>query len=354
MGSDSLLRALVRTMTCPTMTTAGKAKTVAGAAILVLAMSASAFAQVDLNGGWQPLEHEDWIERGPGPDPVDYLGLPLSDAGRAKALSYTSAELSMLERQCLYYGPHYVVFGPQGLRIWSESDPARGTVVAWKISAAVDRDIVTIWMDGRPHPSENAFYPFSGFTTGAWEGNTLTAHTTHVKAAYLRRNGVPTSDRTTVDWRIFRHGDLLTIMEMINDPIYLTEPHVVTRTWQLDPNANLPPTAAPCVPVTEVNRLETFGVVPHHLPGKNPDVNELTERYNIPLEAVLGNAETLYPEYRKKMTGYTFPDRCTRYCCGWTALGDAGSAPGLTCITNGSGEPVFNPPGNPFVPPPPR
>jgi hypothetical protein len=30
-------------------------------------------------------------------------------------------------------------------------------------------------------------------------------------------------------------------------------------------------------------------------------MNEVTERYNIPLEAVLGGPETMYPEYRKKI-----------------------------------------------------
>jgi len=336
------------------MTQSVAGRILASVAILLWVMAGSASAQADLNGGWQALEHEDWIERGPGPDPVDYLGLAFNDAGRAKALSYTWAELSMLERQCLYYTPQYVVFGPQGLRIWSESDPIRGTVVAWKISAAVDRDIITIWMDGRPHPSENAFYPFSGFTTGTWEGDVLTARTTHVKAGYIRRNGAPSSDRATVDWRFFRHDDLLTIMVSINDPLYLTEPHVVTRTWQLDPKAVLATTSSPCVPVTEVDRLEAFGLVPHHLPGKNPDVNELTQRYNIPLEAVLGAPESLYPEYRKKMVGYKPPDKCTKYCCGWTALGGPGSAPGLSCITDGTGRNTVNPPGNNFLPPSPR
>jgi hypothetical protein len=30
-------------------------------------------------------------------------------------------------------------------------------------------------------------------------------------------------------------------------------------------------------------------------------MNEMTERYNIPLEAVVGGPETMYPEYRKKL-----------------------------------------------------
>ncbi|MBM3819612.1 MAG: hypothetical protein FJW14_11465 [Acidimicrobiia bacterium] len=94
-----------------------------------------------------------------------------------------------------------------------------------------------------------------------------------------------------------------------------------------------------------------FGAVPHHLPGKNPDVNELTQRYNIPLEAVLGGGATLYPEYRKQLTGYTPPDKRTRYCCGWVALGGPGSAPGLTCISDGSGRPYEHPPAAPLASP---
>ena len=330
---------------------------IASVAFVLALASAPAFAQVDLNGGWVSLEHEDWIERAPGSDPVDYTGLALSDAGRAKALSYTYAQLAMLERQCLYYTPQYVVWGPQGLRIWSESDPVRGNVVAWKISAAVDRDIVTIWMDGRPHPSENAFYPFSGFTTGRWDGDVLVAHTSHIKAGYLRRNGVGSSDKATADWRIFRHGDFLTVMVIVNDPVYLIEPDVVTRVWALDPKSNMSTTSTPCVPVSELPRIDEIGVVPHHLPGKNPDVNELTERYGIPREAVLGFPETLYPEYRKKLKAETFTNRnqCNRYCCGWVGLGDPGSsAPGLMCITNGTDKPNFTPLGTPFIPPPPR
>ncbi len=331
---------------------------IASAALMLLLVRTPALAQVDLNGGWQSLEHEDWIERAPGPSPVDYTGLALSEAGRAKALSYSQAELSMIERQCLYYAPQYVIWGPQGVKIWSEADPTTGAVVAWKIAAATDRDVVTIWMDGRQHPSENAFHSFSGFTTGFWEGDTLTANTTHIKAAYLRRNGVPSSDRTTVTWHLFRHGDFLTIMVIVKDPVYLTEPDVVTRTWALDPRSQLRPTPNPCIPITEVERLGDIGVVPHILPGENPDVNEMARRYNIPVEAVLGSAESLYPEYRKKLQGSSAPPaQCTRYCCGWTRLPDS-FAPGLTCIVDGSGKPVVNPQDpnqiNQYVPPPPR
>ena len=84
-------------------------------------------------------------------------------------------------------------------------------------------------MDGRPHPSPNAQHTEGGFTTGKWEGDTLTAYTTHLKAAWIRRGvGIPGSDETTITTHITRHDDLLTIMTIQEDPYYLTEPHVVT------------------------------------------------------------------------------------------------------------------------------
>jgi hypothetical protein len=310
-------------------------------AFLLLAatfISVPAFAQVDLGGNWASRQHEDWQERAPGPEAVDYLGLPLNAEGRARALSYSSSALSLPERQCLYYPPHYVVLGPQPLKLWADTDPTSGRVVAWNISAAIDRAIIKIWMDGRPHPSENAIHTFDGFTAGVWEGNTLTTTTTHFKEGYLRRNGVPSSDKATLTMHLSRHGNTLTITGILDDPVYLTRPHIVNRTWELDPAANISPVPNPCVPEAELAELKGEGNVPHYLPGENPFVNEMTRMYNIPVEAVLGGADTMFPEYRKKLKGtYTAPTMCTRYCCGWG--GTPGStAPNLQCITGGSGQ----------------
>ena len=172
MGSDTVLGHMVRIMT------------ISRIALLVLVMasvSAPALAQIDLSGNWVARQHEDWEERGPGPEAVDYLGLPINDEARARALTYSTSALSLPERQCLYYAPHYVLIGPFGLKIWSETNPVTGQVVAWKIGAVIDRSIVTIWMDGRPHPPEGAAHTFAGFTTGTWDGNTLTTKTTHYK-----------------------------------------------------------------------------------------------------------------------------------------------------------------------------
>ena len=50
-------------------------------------------------------------------------------------------------------------------------------------------------------------------------------------------------------------------------------------------------------------------VISYYLPEKNPFIDEMTNLFHIPREAVLGEPETLYPEYRKKIQRtYVHPD----------------------------------------------
>jgi hypothetical protein len=307
------------------------------AATLIPALS----AQVDLSGPWTARLHEDWAERGPGPEAVDYLGLPINEEARARALAYSISQLSLPERQCQVYGPYYLALGPFGLKMWTESHPVTDKVIAWKLAGAPDLAVMTIWMDGRPHPSANALHTFSGFTTGVWEGDVLTTTTTHMKAGFLRRNGVPLSDQTVMTRHFARHGEFLTVTEVLEDPIYLTEPHIISRTWQLDPKAEMVSGPYNCEAAAEVATLDGAGDVPHIFPGENTFTGEMTKMYNIPEEAVLGGAETLYPEYRKRLKdNYVAPEKCIRYCCGWE-----GGAPtdSIQCIGVG-----YSTPGAPF------
>lgn len=318
MGPDSVQRPLLIGLACWA---------------LLLGGSAPAAAQIDLTGSWTQRLHEDWMERCCGRDLGDYTGTPLNDEARAKALSWDASLNALRERQCLLFSPWAGQFQPQGIRIWSEID-GEGRVVAWKLSGNVQKDVVTIWMDGRPHPSPNAFYPYSGFTTGQWQGDTLVAYTTHMKTAVLRRaNGVPKSDRATARIFITRHDDLLTVLTLEEDPVYLTEPFAVSRTWQLDPRGTIAQWTE-CNAVTEIPRLEGSGIVPHYLPGENPNLTYMQRTYNVPQEAAMGYAATLYPEYRKTLTGFRAPAACGRYCCGWLpiASGTANPAPNLSCV----------------------
>jgi hypothetical protein len=205
-------------------------------------------------------------------------------------------------------------------------------IVSWNMGASIDKDIVTVWMDGRPHPSENAFHSFGGFSTGKWEGDTLVVRTTHFKCSILRINGLQHSDRATMTQYIVRHGDLLSMLTYFEDTVYLSEPYVLTSVWQLDPRNQMLRTSPACEPINESPRLENTSIVPHYLPGQNPFATEYARFYNLPLEAAHGGAETMYPEFRKKLRDvykYVPPDRCVRYCCDTTD-------PNVKCIRDGS------------------
>ena len=81
----------------------------------------------------------------------------------------------------------------------------------------------------------------------------------------------------------------------MNDPAYLTEPFIRTTDFSLA--LQNPMTAYPCESVEEVvGRPE--GYFPHHLPGTNKFLSEFADRFHIPLQATMGGAETMYPEYK--------------------------------------------------------
>jgi len=254
----------------------------------------TASAQVELNGSWAARNHE--FLTGDGL-PVDFAGIPLTEEGRIRALSYSQSQLSMIERQCQGWPAFYIVQGPFGLKIWSETDQLKGNVISYTIGGWEDRPPITIWMDGRPHPSKNAPHTRAGFTTGKWEGNTLVASTTHLNAGFLRKTGAPSSDEATATMRFYRYGDILTVLAIIEDPIYLAQPWLVSKSFQLSA-APLAPSGPPCVSTYEGNAVQT---APHYLPEKNPFVDEMTTKYGVPREAAIGTPETLYPEYRKKI-----------------------------------------------------
>ena len=309
-------------------------------AFTLSAVAVPASAQIDLNGSYTNMMYEDYIERGPGSDLGDYTGMPLTDEGRAKALLYTPNLPSTFERQCTAQSPWVIQYRPLGVRIWSEEDE-NGRVIAWVLGGDYLRDNITIWMDGRPAPSPNALHMPAGFTTGKWEGSTLTAKTTNVKTQWIRRGvGIPGSDQSTFTVHFTLHDTMLTVVTIQNDPVYLTEPHVVSRVFQKQPGLGGGGQVI-CNTANEVPRLEDTGIVPHYLPGQNPEADHMTRDLNVPKEAAMGFAATLYPEYRKQIKGTYKPlASCGRYCCGWIERqGLPGAAPGLTCIDGGQAQP---------------
>ena len=271
---------------------------VAGSLLLLTALaSVPALAQIDLAGEWAPRFHEDQPERIPGPDIGDYLGLPITDAARMRADSWDASLLTLPEHQCKPHPSDYGMRGPANTRIWKEVDTATQQTIAWHTHISWQAPERTIWMDGRPHPPEYAQHTWQGFSTGKMEGNMLTITTDHLKNGWIRRNGIPRSEKATVVEHMIRNGNYMTWMVIVTDPVYLTEPFVRTTDFVLDLNQQIAP--YPCESVVEVER--PMGVVPHHLPGTNPFLTEFSTKYKVPEFAARGGAETMYPEYEKKL-----------------------------------------------------
>jgi hypothetical protein len=258
----------------------------------------AAFGQIDLSGTWVAQYHEDLAERRdpPGPEIGDYLGLPINAAARLRAETWDAAIQSLPERQCIPFPADFEWFSD--VRMWAELDTATQQLIAYRTRRVMMGQERTIWMDGRPHPPEYAQHTWQGFSTGEWEGGMLTVTTTHLKESFIRRNGVPRSEKAVSIQHFIRHENHLTVVTIVNDPVYLTEPFIRTTDYVLDLNRVMAP--FPCEAVVEVER--PHGTVPHHLPGMNAFLSEFPAHSGVPAEAARGGAETMYPECRLKLS----------------------------------------------------
>jgi hypothetical protein len=283
-------------------------------------------AQVDFSGAWAPLFHEDLPERIPGPELGDYMGIPVNDAARLRADSYDADRISIVtEYQCRPHGGDYSMRGLSNMRIDAVLDPVTQQLAAWHTRMGFQEMERTIWMDGRPHPGPLAPHTWQGFSTATWDGNMLNIYTTHLKESYLRRNGLPRSDKATFTEHWVRHGSYLTVTTVITDPVFLTQPLVRSQSWIADPGQRMGRDV--CEYNQELPKPRP-DYVPNHLPGTNPFLKEVAEWYALPAQVMPGGEETMYPEYRQKIARPEKPkEKCDRYC-------NCGAADNPTCSAN--------------------
>jgi hypothetical protein len=270
--------------------------TVAGALVL-LAMTlidVRAYAQMEFSGEWTTVQDEDNTGN---PYVGEFVGIPMSRAGSLRAQAWNASLYTLPEWQCRPHGAMYISRGPSQVRIWKEVDPVSRQITAYHAEwlRSVDNPY---FMDGRPHPSSDLTpHTWGGFSTAVFEGEMLKITTTHLKEDYYRRNGVPSSDRATLTQYWIRRGDILTWVTIAYDRLYLSEPMIRSSEYRFAPNQQITP--YPCTAVEEIDRPQ--GVVPHHLPGTNPFLREFGEKFNIPIEATMGGAASMYPELARKI-----------------------------------------------------
>jgi len=102
---------------------------------------------------------------------------------------------------------------------------------------------------------------------------------------------------------ITRHGDILVIITVIDDPIYQDEPYVQSTTYVYDATGTV---------ATETCNGSSFAEnggtdrhhVPHFLPGQNTALTEWLKNEDwVPVEPTRGGVKTIYPEYRSTLNG---------------------------------------------------
>ncbi len=256
-------------------------------------------SSIDISGDWfntnQNSDSNATIEL------VSYGGYPLNEAGRMYALTWDPSHNTLPQQQCPQYSPHFLLHGGGNYRFWEERDPYNQKLIAIKMYGQITEGTRTIWMDGRPHPSAYAQHTFLGFSTGKYEGVGLTIYTTHMKRNWVKANGMTQSDQATLVEHIYRHGDLLTYVTVLTDPVYLAEPLIRSTEMvrsRRDPDAWL----YACDDGEQIlSRAHDPNEVPNYPYGQNPSLREFSEKHKVPLLAALGGPETMYPDFLAKV-----------------------------------------------------
>ncbi|HLK49039.1 MAG TPA: hypothetical protein VKT49_12940 [Bryobacteraceae bacterium] len=218
------------------------------------ARPAKAVAPIDLTGYWVSIVDEDWRFRMVMPPPGDYMGVPMNAASKQVADAWDPAKDEAAGEQCKAYGAPALLRVPEHLHFtWQddqtlklETDAGEQTRLFhfgdWKPAggpATWQGDSVAEWEitgGGRGPAAANPDAPPTG-------KGTLKVMTTHLKAGYLRKNGVPYSENAELteyyDMIKERNGDTMLVVTIVtNDPKYLREPFIITSHFKKQAGAD--------------------------------------------------------------------------------------------------------------------
>ncbi len=210
--------------------------------------SGKASALEDLTGNWVSIVSEDYRWRMVTPLKGDSASVPLNQEGRKVVNAWDPAKDEAAGLQCKSYGAAAIMRVPGRLRVsWVDDNTL-------KIEADAGRQTRILHFSGQP--PLNAAPSWQGYSSAQWEpgpgrgargglgvtveGNesrSLQVSTTQLRAGYLRKNGVPYSDKTTVQefYDAFKEPDgeeWFTVTTIVTDPVYLATPFVTTTDFR--------------------------------------------------------------------------------------------------------------------------
>ena len=234
--------------------------------------NAKAAAPIDLTGYWVSVITEDWRYRMVTPSKGDLQGVPMTPAARTVANAWDPDKEQSSGGACKAYGAAGVMRLPGRLHItWQDDNTLKMETDAGKQTRIFH---FGDWTSPGGPPS------LQGDSIAAWEGGggrggrgggggggrggaapaaigprppadgSLKVTTTNLTGGYLRKNGVPYSDKTTLteyfDLMNEPNGNQMVVITISTaDPTYLTRPFVVSSQYKKEPgdtNAKWEPT----------------------------------------------------------------------------------------------------------------
>ncbi len=205
--------------------------------------SARDAAPIDLTGYWVSYVTENWRYRMVTPAKGEYRRIPVSPAAVPIINAWDPSADDRAGAQCKSYGAGAIMNVPARLRItWQDANTLRvdidagtqtrlfrfterassGTRPTWQGESAARWEQVA-----EPDPA-----PGNASTT-LLKGGSLRVVTANMRAGYLRKNGVPYSERATMSEHfdlapLPDGGELLLVTTVVEDPVYLTAPYVTS------------------------------------------------------------------------------------------------------------------------------
>jgi hypothetical protein len=216
--------------------------------------TARALAPYDFTGYWISVVTEDWRWRMMTAPKGDTASVPLNAAGQAAANAWDPDGES---DACKPYGAAGVMRMPLRIHIAWEDD----STLRLDTDHGMQRRIFHFAADAG---ATAAAPSLQGYSTAQWAGNPggqfefvnvtpqlsyLKVVTTNLAPGYLRRNGVPYSDKAVLTEYFERHTDFgeewITVTSIVNDPTYLTQEFITSSSFKkLDGDASWNP--VPC------------------------------------------------------------------------------------------------------------
>ena len=169
------------------------------------------------------------------PAPGDYQGVPMTPAAVKIADAWDPAKDEAAGDQCKSYGAPAILRVPEHLHItWQDDQTLRMETDAGKQTPPFSFRRLEGYRDPAPTCREIR-WPSGKCSAPALEpvNGSLKVTTSHLKAGYLRKNGVPYSENASLteyyDLVKERNGDLLMVVTIVvTDPMYLREPFIIS------------------------------------------------------------------------------------------------------------------------------